>query len=138
VTAGTGDLPVAREALVTAQVMGVSAELIVDVGVAGIHRVLRHREKLAASDVVIVVAGMDGALPSVVGGLVECPVIACPTSVGYGAAFHGVAALLTMLNSCAAGVCVVNIDAGFKAGYIAARIIHGIEKAKAREDLRRS
>jgi NCAIR mutase (PurE)-related protein len=138
VTAGTGDLPVAREALVTAQVMGVSAELIVDVGVAGIHRVLRHREKLAAADVVIVVAGMDGALPSVVGGLVECPVIACPTSIGYGAAFHGVAALLTMLNSCAAGVCVVNIDAGFKDGYIAARIVHGIEKAKAREDLRRS
>jgi len=130
VTAGTGDLPVAREALVTAQVMGTAAELIVDVGVAGIHRVLRQRDKLAAADVVIVVAGMDGALPSVVGGLVECPVIACPTSIGYGAAFNGVAALLTMLNSCAAGVCVVNIDAGFKAGYIAARIVHRIDKAK--------
>lgn len=119
-TAGTGDLPVAHEALNTVHVMGVAAELIADVGVAGIHRVLRHRERLANADVTVVCAGMDGALPSVVGGLVECPVIAVPTSVGYGAAFGGVAALLTMLNSCSAGVAVVNIDAGFKAGYVAA------------------
>lgn len=132
VTAGTSDLPVAQEALVTARVMGTNAEMIADVGVAGIHRVLRQREKLTAADVVIVVAGMDGALPSVVGGLVDCPVIACPTSIGYGAAFGGVAALLTMLNSCSAGVCVVNIDAGFKAGYAAALIVRRIEKAKAR------
>lgn len=123
VTAGTGDLPVAQEALVTARVMGAATELIVDVGVAGLHRILRQRERLAAADVVIVVAGMDGALPSVVGGLVDCPVIACPTSIGYGAAFGGVAALLTMLNSCSAGVCAVNIDAGFKAGYVAARFV---------------
>jgi len=132
VTAGTSDLPVAQEALVTARVMGVKAELIADVGVAGIHRVLRQREKLASADAVVVVAGMDGALPSVVGGLVACPVIACPTSVGYGAAFGGLAALLTMLNSCSAGVTVVNIDAGFKAGYAAALIVHRIENAKAR------
>jgi pyridinium-3,5-biscarboxylic acid mononucleotide synthase len=130
VTAGTSDLPVAREALVTARVLGANAELIVDVGVAGVHRVLRQRDKLSAADVVIVVAGMDGALPSVVGGLVDCPVIGCPTSVGYGASFGGVAALLTMLNSCAAGVCVVNIDAGFKAGYAAALIVRRLEKAK--------
>jgi NCAIR mutase (PurE)-related protein len=130
VTAGTGDLPVAQEVVVTARVMGVNAELIVDVGVAGIHRVLRHRDRLAAADVVVVVAGMDGALPSVVGGLVDCPVIACPTSIGYGAAFGGVAALLTMLNSCSAGVCVVNIDAGFKAGYVAALTARRVEKAR--------
>jgi NCAIR mutase (PurE)-related protein len=130
VTAGTGDLPVAQEAAVTARVMGAVAELVVDVGVAGIHRVLRHRETLAAADVVVVVAGMDGALPSVVGGLVECPVIAVPTSIGYGAAFGGVAALLTMLNSCSAGVCVVNIDAGFKAGYVAALFVRKLEKAR--------
>lgn len=126
ITAGTGDMPVAQEALVTARVMGAKADLIADVGVAGIHRFFRHRDRLANADVVIVVAGMDGALPSVVGGLVSCPVIAVPTSVGYGAAFGGVAALLTMLNSCAAGVAVVNIDAGFKAGYVAARIVHRI------------
>lgn len=123
VTAGTGDLPVAQEAVVTARVMGAQVGLIADVGVAGVHRVLRHRDKLAEADVVIVVAGMDGALPSVVGGLVNGPVIAVPTSVGYGAAFGGLAALLTMLNSCSAGVAVVNIDAGFKAGYVAARIV---------------
>lgn len=122
VTAGTSDLPVAQEALVTARVMGAGVEMIVDVGVAGVHRILRQRDRLAQADAVVVVAGMDGALPSVVGGLVACPVIACPTSVGYGASFGGLAALLTMLNSCAAGVAVVNIDAGFKAGDIAARI----------------
>jgi NCAIR mutase (PurE)-related protein len=132
VTAGTSDLPVAREALVTAQVMGAAVDLVVDVGVAGLHRILRQRERLTAADVVIVVAGMDGALPSVVGGLVDCPVIACPTSIGYGAAFGGVAALLTMLNSCSAGVCVVNIDAGFKAGYVAARFVKRLQNANAR------
>jgi NCAIR mutase (PurE)-related protein len=123
VTAGTSDLPVAQEAAVTTRVLGANVELVADVGVAGIHRVLRHRDKLATADVVIVVAGMDGALPSVVGGLADCPVIAVPTSVGYGAAFGGVAALLTMLNSCSAGVTVVNIDAGFKAGYVAALFV---------------
>lgn len=131
-TAGTGDLPVAHEALNTIRVMGVRAELVVDVGVAGIHRVLRHREKLAAADVVIVCAGMDGALPSVVGGLADGPVIAVPTSIGYGAAFGGVAALLTMLNSCSAGVAVVNIDAGFKAGYVAALTAKRIARAASR------
>ncbi len=129
VTAGTSDLPVAQEALVTARVMGANAELIVDVGVAGLHRVLRQRDRLNAADVVIVVAGMDGALPSVVGGLVECPVIAVPTSIGYGAAFGGLAPLLTMLNSCSSGVAVVNIDAGFKAGYVAARMIRRMHRA---------
>ena len=133
VTAGTSDLPVAQEAVVTARVMGAAVELVVDVGVAGLHRILRQRERLAAADVVIVVAGMDGALPSVVGGLVDCPVIACPTSIGYGAAFGGVAALLTMLNSCSAGVCVVNIDAGFKAGYVAARFVKRLQKPNAQE-----
>jgi len=123
VTAGTSDLPVAQEALVTARVMGVNAEMIVDVGVAGLHRILRQRERLNAADAVIVVAGMDGALPSVVGGLVDCPVIAVPTSIGYGACFGGLAPLLTMLNSCSAGVVTVNIDAGFKAGYFAARML---------------
>jgi NCAIR mutase (PurE)-related protein len=122
ITAGTSDLPVAREALVTAQAVGCEAELLADVGVAGIHRLLRHRDRFTHADVLIVVAGMDGALPSVVGGLVDCPVIAVPTSVGYGAAFGGIAPLLTMLNACAANVVVVNIDAGFKAGYVAAVI----------------
>ena len=102
--------------------MGCNVSLYVDVGVAGIHRVLRYREEYAKADVVVVVAGMDGALPSVVGGLVDCPVIAVPTSIGYGAAFQGVAPLLTMLNSCSAGVVVVNIDSGFKGGYVAAMI----------------
>jgi NCAIR mutase (PurE)-related protein len=120
ITAGTSDLPVAQEAAVTARCLGAAATLLADVGVAGIHRLLSKREQFAGADVVVVAAGMDGALPSVVGGLVDCPVIAVPTSVGYGAAFGGVAALLTMLNSCSAGVTVVNIDAGFKAGYVAA------------------
>jgi NCAIR mutase (PurE)-related protein len=121
-TAGTSDLPVAREAVVTAGALGCRVELIADVGVAGIHRLLRHRERFAAADAIVVVAGMDGALPSVVGGLVDCPVVAVPTSVGYGAAFAGVAPLLTMLNACSANVVVVNIDSGFKGGYVAALI----------------
>ena len=122
ITAGTSDIPVAREALVTAQAVGCSVELLADVGVAGIHRLLRHRDNFANADAIVVVAGMDGALPSVVGGLVDCPVIAVPTSVGYGAAFGGIAPLLTMLNACSANVVVVNIDAGFKGGYVAALI----------------
>ena len=122
VTAGTSDLPVAKEAAVTAGALGSACELVIDVGVAGIHRILRQRDKLQAADVIVVAAGMDGALPSVVGGLVDCPVIALPTSVGYGTAFAGLAPLLTMLNCCAANVVVVNIDAGFKAGYVAALI----------------
>ncbi|HMC88061.1 MAG TPA: nickel pincer cofactor biosynthesis protein LarB [Gemmataceae bacterium] len=127
-TAGTSDLPVAQEALVTARALGCHAELIADVGVAGIHRLLRHRERFRYADAIVVVAGMDGALPSVVGGLVDCPVIAVPTSIGYGAAFGGLAPLLTMLNSCSAGVVVVNIDSGFKGGYVAALIARGSKK----------
>lgn len=122
ITAGTSDLPVAQEAVVTARALGTDVSLLADVGVAGIHRLLRHHERFASADAIVVVAGMDGALPSVVGGLVPCPVIAVPTSIGYGAAFAGVAPLLTMLNSCAANVVVVNIDSGFKAGYVAALI----------------
>jgi NCAIR mutase (PurE)-related protein len=122
ITAGTSDLPVAQEAVNTARAMDCDVELIADVGVAGIHRLLRHRPRFSEADVIVVVAGMDGALPSVVGGLVDCPVIAVPTSVGYGAAFSGLAPLLTMLNSCSANVVVVNIDSGFKGGYVAARI----------------
>jgi NCAIR mutase (PurE)-related protein len=121
-TAGTSDLPVAREAVVTAEALGCEVDLVADAGVAGIHRLLRHRERFQGADAIVVVAGMDGALPSVVGGLVDCPVIAVPTSIGYGAAFQGVAALLTMLNSCSANVVVVNIDGGFKGGYVAALI----------------
>jgi pyridinium-3,5-biscarboxylic acid mononucleotide synthase len=121
-TAGTSDLPVAQEAVVTARALGTEVKLIADVGVAGIHRLLRHREQFTGADAIVVVAGMDGALPSVVGGLVDCPVIAVPTSIGYGAAFHGVAPLLTMLNACSANVVVVNIDSGFKGGYVAALI----------------
>src|SRR5215210_4791717 len=122
VTAGTGDLPVAQEAKVTAQAIGAEVDLVADVGVAGIHRILRQRERITWADAIVVAAGMDGALPSVVGGLADCPVIAVPTSIGYGAAFAGVAPLLTMLNACSANVAVVNIDAGFKAGYVAALI----------------
>ncbi|HEX5972339.1 MAG TPA: nickel pincer cofactor biosynthesis protein LarB [Gemmatimonadaceae bacterium] len=124
VTAGTSDLPVAEEAAVTAQALGCTIERLTDVGVAGIHRLLARREMLDAAGVIIVVAGMDGALASVVGGLARVPVIAVPTSVGYGAAFGGIAPLLTMLNSCAAGVTVVNIDNGFGAAVAAARILH--------------
>lgn len=122
VTAGTGDLPVAEEAEQTAQWMGVQTELIRDVGVAGLQRILAQRPRLAAADALVVVAGMEAALASVVGGLVASPVIAVPTSVGYGTHFGGLTALLGMLNSCAANVAVVNIDAGFKGGYLAAMI----------------
>jgi NCAIR mutase (PurE)-related protein len=121
-SAGTADLPVAREAMITARAMGARVEGIFDVGVAGIHRLLAYGEKLRSARVVVVVAGMEGALASVVGGLVDAPVVAVPTSVGYGASFSGLSALLTMLNSCASGVVVVNIDNGFGAGYAAALI----------------
>ncbi len=122
ITAGTTDIPVAEEAAVTAQFMGNHVETLYDVGVSGIHRLLGEREKLEKARVLIVVAGMEGALPSVVGGLVDRPVIAVPTSVGYGASFGGVTALLAMLNSCASGVAVVNIDNGFGAGFMASLI----------------
>ncbi|MDP3596949.1 MAG: nickel pincer cofactor biosynthesis protein LarB [Nitrospirota bacterium] len=122
VTAGTADTPIAEEARVTAEVMGSRVEVISDVGVAGLHRVLARHSRLLQARVVVVVAGMDRALPSVVGGLVNCPVIAVPTSIGYGASFGGVAPLLTMLNSCASGVGVVNINNGFSAGCLAYRI----------------
>lgn len=124
VTAGTSDMPVAEEAAVTANALGDCVARVTDVGVAGIHRLLARGDELTRAAVVIVVAGMDGALPSVVGGLVRAPVIAVPTSVGYGASFNGLAALLTMLNSCAAGVTVVNIDNGFGAAVAASRITH--------------
>jgi pyridinium-3,5-biscarboxylic acid mononucleotide synthase len=122
VCAGTSDMPVAEEAQITAEVMGNNVEAIHDIGVAGIHRLMSNREKLTSARVVVVCAGMEGALPSAVGGLVSCPVIAVPTSVGYGASFHGLAALLGMLNSCASNVTVVNIDNGFGAGYVASLI----------------
>jgi len=122
VSAGTSDMPVAEEAVVTARAMGNRIESLYDVGVSGIHRLLARRKQLSSASCVIVVAGMEGALASVVGGLVDVPVIACPTSVGYGASFNGLAALLTMLNSCASGVTVVNIDNGFGAGYAASLI----------------
>ena len=122
VSAGTGDIPVAEEAVVTAELMGNHVQHLYDVGVAGIHRLLAHRGVLAKARVIIVCAGMEGALPSVVGGLVGVPVIAVPTSIGYGAAFKGLAALLGMMNSCASNVSVVNIDNGFGAGYVASLI----------------
>jgi len=122
VSAGTSDIPVAEEAAVTARFLGHTVETLYDVGVAGLHRLLRAQERLRQASVIIVVAGMEGALPSVVGGLVDRPVIAVPTSIGYGAGFQGLAALLGMLNSCAAGVTVVNIDNGFGAGYAASLI----------------
>jgi len=122
VCAGTSDIPVAEEAAVTAEVMGNEVDTVHDIGVAGIHRLMNNRERLTQARVVVVCAGMEGALPSVVGGLVSCPVIAVPTSVGYGASFHGLAALLGMLNSCASNVTVVNIDNGFGAGYVASLI----------------
>ena len=122
--AGTSDLPVAEEAALTAEFLGNRVERVWDVGVAGLHRLLAHAEVLARAQVVIAVAGMEGALASVIGGLVSCPVIAVPTSVGYGASLGGIAALLSMLNSCASGVSVVNIDNGFGAGYQASLINH--------------
>jgi hypothetical protein len=123
VSAGTADLPIAEEASVTAEAFGHRVERVYDVGVAGLHRVLEHTETLRAAGAVIVVAGMEGALPSVVGGMIGTPVIAVPTSIGYGASFGGIAALLSMLNSCAAGVTVVNIDNGFGAACAASRIL---------------
>lgn len=127
--AGTADLPVAEEAAVTAEVMGNRVERLYDVGVAGLHRLLFNTEKLRQANVVIAVAGMEGALPSVIGGLTDKPVIAVPTSIGYGANFGGLSALLTMLNSCASGVSVVNIDNGFGAGYQAA-LINNLSKGQ--------
>ncbi|MHB8846262.1 MAG: nickel pincer cofactor biosynthesis protein LarB [Nitrospirota bacterium] len=121
-TAGTSDIPVAEEAAVTAGMLGSSVQTVYDVGVAGIHRILSKKDILDSARVIVVVAGMDGALPSVVGGLVDKPVIAVPTSVGYGAGFQGLAPLLTMLNSCASGIAVMNIDNGFGAGVLAHRI----------------
>lgn len=121
---GTSDLPVAEEAAVTAELLGNAVVRLYDVGVAGLHRLLACREQIMTASVIIAVAGMEGALASVIGGLSDCPVIAVPTSVGYGASFHGVAALLAMLNSCASGVSVVNIDNGFGAGYLASMINH--------------
>jgi len=122
ITAGTSDLPIAEEAAVTIEFMGIKVEKLSDVGVAGIHRLLNQKEKITKAAVIIVVAGMEGALASVVGGLVDVPIIAVPTSVGYGASFKGLSALLTMLNSCAPGIAVVNIDNGFGAGYFAGMI----------------
>ena len=123
-TGGTSDIPVAEEAALTAEVMGNEVFRLYDVGVAGVHRLLSHLDLLMSASVIIAVAGMEGALASVVGGLVDCPVIAVPTSIGYGASFGGVSALLSMLNSCASGVSVVNIDNGFGAGFCASRINH--------------
>lgn len=128
-TGGTSDLPVAEEAALTAEVLGNEVLRLYDVGVAGVHRLLSHLDELMNASVVIAVAGMEGALASVVGGLVDCPVIAVPTSVGYGASFGGVSALLSMLNSCASGVTVVNIDNGFGAGFCASRINHMEKKS---------
>lgn len=123
-TGGTSDVPVAEEAALTAQVLGNEVVRLYDVGVAGLHRTLAHLDDIMSASVIIAIAGMEGALASVVGGLADCPVIAVPTSVGYGASFHGLSALLSMLNSCASGVSVVNIDNGFGAGYLASMINH--------------
>lgn len=123
-TGGTSDIPVAEEAALTAEFLGNKVTRLYDVGVAGLHRLLNHSEELMSATVVIAIAGMEGALASVVGGLVDCPVIAVPTSIGYGAAFGGLAALLSMLNSCASGISVVNIDNGFGAGYLANMMNH--------------
>lgn len=123
ISAGTSDIPVAEEAALTAEAMGGRVERIYDVGVAGIHRLLHHQEKLHQAKVIVAVAGMEGALPSLVGGLVSCPVIAVPTSVGYGVSFQGLTALFAMLNSCCPGIGVVNVDNGFGAGYLASLIV---------------
>ncbi|MBR5181462.1 MAG: nickel pincer cofactor biosynthesis protein LarB [Clostridiales bacterium] len=129
-TAGTSDIPVAEEAAVTAELLCNNVTRIYDVGVSGIHRLLAHSEEIMTAKVIIAIAGMEGALASVIGGLADCPVIAVPTSVGYGASFEGVTALLSMLNSCASGVSVVNIDNGFGAGYLASMINHIGESSK--------
>jgi pyridinium-3,5-biscarboxylic acid mononucleotide synthase len=131
-SAGTADLPVAEEAAVTAELCGFAVQRLWDVGVAGIHRLLNNRHVLADSDVLIVVAGMEGALPSVVAGLADCPIVAVPTSVGYGASFNGLAPLLTMLNSCATGVGVVNIDNGFGAAMLAGQILRTAARLQGR------
>ena len=123
-TGGTSDIPVAEEAALTAQVLGNAVVRIYDVGVAGLHRTLAHLDDIMGASVIVAIAGMEGALASVIGGLADCPVIAVPTSVGYGASFNGLSALLSMLNSCASGVSVVNIDNGFGAGYLASMINH--------------
>lgn len=123
-TGGTSDIPVAEEAALTAEILGSQVVRLYDVGVSGVHRLLAHMELIMGASVIIAIAGMEGALASVIGGLADCPVIAVPTSVGYGASFGGVSALLSMLNSCASGVCVVNIDNGFGAGYLANQINH--------------
>lgn len=133
VCAGTSDLPVAKEAFLTLETLAYEVALISDVGVAGIHRLLERQEELNSADCIIVIAGMEGALPSVLGGLVSCPVIACPTSVGYGASFQGLSALLGMLNSCASGLTVVNIDNGFGAACAAIRIVNQLRLAANRE-----
>ena len=133
-TAGTSDLPVAEEAELTAGILGARTELVADVGVAGVHRVVAVRDRIETADVVIVLAGMEGALASVVGGLASCPVIACPTSVGYGASFGGLAALLAMLSSCTPGVVCVDIDDGIGAGYAAALIARRAQRAAANRD----
>ena len=123
-TGGTSDIPVAEEAAVTAEIHGNEVVRLYDVGVAGLHRLLSHKEEIMSASVIIAIAGMEGALASVIGGLADCPVIAVPTSIGYGASFNGLSALLSMLNSCASGVSVVNIDNGFGAGYLASMINH--------------
>lgn len=128
VTAGSSDVPVAEEAAIVAEYMGCEVQRLYDVGVAGLHRLLAHTEMLQNSVAIVAVAGMEGALPSVLGGLVACPIVAVPTSTGYGANFGGVSALLTMLNSCATGIAVVNIDNGLGAGFFAARIVLGGQK----------
>ncbi len=130
-TGGTSDIPVAEEAALTAMVLGSEVVRLYDVGVAGMHRTLAHLDDIMSASVIIAIAGMEGALASVIGGLADCPVIAVPTSVGYGASFHGLSALLSMLNSCASGVSVVNIDNGFGAGYLANMINHMKGKKEA-------
>lgn len=123
-TGGTSDIPVAEEAALTAEALGNQVERLYDVGVAGLHRLVAHMDSIMNAQAIVAIAGMEGALASVIGGLADCPVIAVPTSIGYGASFHGVSALLSMLNSCASGVSVVNIDNGFGAGYLASMINH--------------
>ncbi len=129
-TGGTSDIPVAEEAALTSEALGNEVVRLYDVGVAGIHRMLAHLEDIMSARVIIAIAGMEGALASVIGGLADCPVIAVPTSIGYGASFHGLSALLSMLNSCASGVSVVNIDNGFGAGYLASMINHMVKKER--------